>query len=278
VQLATVEVKPKRSGEVMKIIHHIALSSTAERRSAFMNAGIQLEAGFVSFQIAESDSRWPDVEALVREYDVIDSVFTEFSSDECKQAQYLELLPTWHHGYPMPDEENFGYLRGFDLTEYCSDCGIGLRQIAPFQMKGAPKWGRRSILQLNWVFDEYFVTPELWTTIFEPLDIGSIPVLSARNQTVIDSVVQLKVEQLVEIELADAPFEECRICRRRKYLPITRGFAPKPITTTDSVMMKSQAYFGSGANAFRMVFVSNLLYENLSKARIRGITYSSCAS
>lgn len=243
-----------------------------------MAAGIELELGFATFQIEESDPRWPDVEALVRQYNLCDSVRTDFSSDECKRAEYLEMLPTWHYGYPMPDEGNFGYLRGFDLSDYCPDCGIELRQLAPFQMKGAPKWGRRSILQLNWVFDEYFVKPELWTAIFEPLGIGFTPVLSAKNQIVIDSVVQLKVEPLVELDLADAAFEVCRRCRRKKYLPIARGFAPKPISTTDHTMMKSQEYFGSGASAFRMVFVSNPLYETLSKARIRGVTYSPCAS
>ncbi len=263
----------------MEIIHNIALSPTPETRSAFLAAGIELEPDwFASFQIRESDPRWPDVETLVKEYKAVDIARTEFSTEECKRAEYLALQPTWHYGYPMPDEENFGYLRGFDLTEYCSECGIGLRQIAPFQMKGAPKWGTRSIVQLNWVFDEYFVKPELSTTIFEPLGIGFVPVLSSRNQNVIDSVVQLKVEPLVELDLADAAFEVCRRCRRKKYLPIARGFAPKPISTTDHTMMKSQEYFGSGASAFRMVFVSNRLYESLSKARVKGVTYSPCAS
>ena len=46
---------------------------------------------------------------------------------------------------------------------------IGAKQVSPFRMKESPNWGRRSILQMNWLFDEYFVKPEVWNAVFQPL-------------------------------------------------------------------------------------------------------------
>jgi hypothetical protein len=117
--------------------------------------------------IDEASDAWPAVRDWLTRHRAVDFVTTKFSSSEIAEAAWLELQPEWHHGYPQPNEGEFGYRRAtYDSSDWCDECWMGLKQNAPFQMKGEPKWGRRGILQLNWVFDEYFVTPEVWSSVF----------------------------------------------------------------------------------------------------------------
>lgn len=54
----------------------------------------------------------------------------------------------------MPD-----YKAGYLMTTYggtgCGVCGVGQLQKAPFSMRAEPKWGRRHMMQLNWVADDW---------------------------------------------------------------------------------------------------------------------------
>jgi hypothetical protein len=95
-------------------------------------------------------------------------------------------------------------------------------QVAPFQMTGEPAWGRNFILQLNWVFDEFFVTPQLWQTVFEPPGVRMRPVLGARGQE-LSTVVQLVADEVVPAATDGMPIERCGGCGRVKELPVTRG-------------------------------------------------------
>jgi hypothetical protein len=135
---------------------------------------------FLNLRVYEEAREWPHVEALLRRYQAIDICRTEFAPAELRGASWLEVRPDWHHGYPMPDDDG-GYLRAtYDLGQYCATCGAGTVQRAPFRMRAEPKWGRRSILQLNWVFDQYFVRPDLHEGVFAPLGVESLPVLHHR--------------------------------------------------------------------------------------------------
>jgi hypothetical protein len=120
-------------------------------------------------------SKWPQLQVLLRKWGHSEGhVTTEFSKEEIDSARWIEV-GAWHHGYPQP-EDDFGYLRAtYDLSEWCDACGIGLKQKASFQMKGEPRWGRRAILQLNWVFDELFVTPEVWSASSSPVALPAGP-------------------------------------------------------------------------------------------------------
>jgi hypothetical protein len=200
---------------------------------------------------------------------VFDSLTTEFTKGEIEAARWLDVVPDWHHGYPQPDED-FGYLRvTYDLAEWCDACGIGLKQKAPYQMKGEPKWGRRGILQLNWVFDEYFVTPEIWSSFFKPFGIACRPVTNTKGAE-LKTVVQLVAEEEVGIVTDGLTPERCAKCGRVKYLPVTRGFFPALTTKPSGAIVKTREYFGSGAAAHRRVLVSQELARALVAAKVRG--------
>lgn len=258
----------------MNVIHNIALSAGSKEQAAFKAAGVNLETGFTSFKIDENDSRWLDVQALVRKFQAVDTASTNFTAAELMKARYLGIAPTWHHGYPEPAND-FGYLNlTFDLKDYCKVCGVGKKQIAPFRLKKAPAWGAKSILQLNWIFDEYFVTPTVWERIFAPIGVAARPVIFDKTGEEIDSIVQLTISSVTDLEF-DGAYEKCSCCGRNKFLPISKGFYPA-IKIEEKGIFKSSQYFGSGASAHQMVMVSNLLYKEIKSAGLKGIEFIPC--
>jgi hypothetical protein len=200
-------------------------------------------------------------------------VRTRFSSQEIAVARWLGLEPDWHYGYPQPKELEFGYLEAtYDLTEYCDRCGSGLHQKAPFQMRGEPRWGRRSILQLNWVFDEYFVTPGVRRAVFEPRGVASRPVTNPRGDQ-LRTVVQLHIAEEVGLQTDGLAQATCGACGRIKYLPVTRGPLPPLTSEPTGHLAKTRELFGSGASAFREVITSQALRRDLESGKIRGASF-----
>ena len=99
-------------------------------------------------------------------------------------------------------------------------------------MKAEPKWGRRGVLQLNWVFDEYFATPEVWASFFEPHGIECRPVMNTRGA---------------------APFPALR-------------------SEPSATMVKTKEYFGSGASAHKRVLISQAVARALIDHKVRGVS------
>lgn len=260
----------------MNITHNIALSVGAKEQAAFRAAGIELQSGFVSFKIDERDTRWPSVQALASKFKAVDTASTSFAAAELNSASYLAVIPTWHNGYPAPTNDA-GYLAAtFDLTDYCKVCGIGKKQVAPFRLANAPVWGSKSIFQLNWIFDEYFVPPSVWEKIFAPIGIEAGPVVLDSTGEKIDSVVQLVISVVAELEIT-GPSEKCSCCGRVKFHPVSRGFFPA-IRGEANGIFKSSQYFGSGASANKQVIASDSLYREIKYSRLKGIDFMACSN
>jgi rRNA maturation protein Nop10 len=224
----------------------------------------------VSFELDESHESWPKVQRWITARRPVDVVRTQFSKQELASAKWLELMPDWHHGYPQPNEDVFGYREAtYDVSEYCPQCGTGLKQKAPFQMKAEPKWGRNGILQLNWIFDEYFVTPAIWAKVFEPHGVGYRQVLSTKGVE-LKTVMQLIVAEEIDVITEGLPIERCPSCGRVKYVPITRGRFPVLASEPAGHMAKTRQYFGSGASASKRVLISQDLAHALASENVRG--------
>jgi hypothetical protein len=231
--------------------------------------------GFVTITISENHPSWILLQHLAAKIESVDLITTEFTLQECTQASRLAVYPQWHHGYPMPDMDN-GYIEAtYDTRQGCVACGVGWEQNAPFRMKSEPKWGRRQILQLNWVFDEYFVTPTAYEAVFKQFGIPCREVLHHKTGKPLTSVVQLVVESVDEVHLNinRSPDEICKVCGRGKYHAHTRGFFPKLTTAPKAHMLKPQEYFGSGGSAWRPVIVSNTLYSAMSGFKMNEVNY-----
>lgn len=257
----------------MQIIHRISIASSPSIQAELASMGILIDSsGLVSFEINEAYQSWPALQCWILKRKPIDLVKTKFSKKEILSANWLQVVPDWHHGYPQPNEDVFGYREAtYDLVKYCNKCGIELKQNAPFQMKTEPRWGRNNILQLNWVFDEYFVTPELWASVFEPAGISSRPVLNMKGK-VLESVVQLVISEEINVSLDGLVKETCEVCGSAKYLPVTKGMFPSLMGEPIGHAVKTKEYFGSGASAHKCVLISQDIANALFSKNVRGVS------
>lgn len=258
----------------MKILHRISLkmSNDAHHELAKLGIEIALEAPnqFVTFTVQESQVPWPELQNWIARHRAVDIPSTKFTRSEIKNANWLELCPDWHHGYPQPNEEAFCYLDAtYDLENFCPECGIGKKQKAPFQMKAEPKWGNRSILQLYWIFDEFFVKPETWTTIFKPHGIQARPVIDQHKKE-LETVVQLVVEEEVQLSVTDLPFQQCHTCGQPKYYPHNKGFFPSLKNEPVGAIARTAEMFGSGASAHQGIILAQSVAQDISTHKIKG--------
>lgn len=266
----------------MRIMHRVAFAARPAEMKQLQQLGIKLAkvtelpgggSSFIAFDIGEDDPRWPALRSLLHRWGCSEgNVSTRFTKEELGSARWLEI-GAWHHGYPQPDEEVFGYLQAtYDLTDWCRLCGMGKKQRAPFMFEGEPKWGRKSIMQLVWVYDELFVTPAAWNGVFMPAGISCRPVLSAKGAE-LKSVVQLVVEATVGVACLGLAFERCGRCGRTKYRPVTRGAFPALCETPTVPLVRTAECFGSGAQADQRVLISQDLARALTAAGVLGAEF-----
>jgi hypothetical protein len=229
---------------------------------------------WVRFEISQSDSRWPMVSEVMQRHNIKPwNARYEFSKAEWLAVDYLKMGPQGHFGYPQPEE---GYESiTYDDTNGCESCGMDYVQQSPFRMKGEPKWGRSGFSQLNWVFDEYFVRPEIWKEVFEPFGVKSRPVLKHRQGTELETVAQLDI-----VERATSPIKTvglspnpCPVCSRMRYFyPL---YSPYPAFEVPQSLhiFKSWEYFGDGGASHRWTVVSQEMYRWILKKKVRGVSF-----
>jgi hypothetical protein len=259
----------------MKITHRVNLRASNEQICHLKHLGMHVErvgAGLVVFLVHEGSSAWPAVAALIDQWKANDLVTTEFSKRELGEARCL-IVTAWHHGYPQP-EDDFRSVT-YDDSDYCLACGIGGKQRGPFRMLREPKWGAKHLLQLNWVLDELFTTPETWEAVFRPFGIESIPVINHKSGTTLRSVVQLDIRALATSKISPDAFvaDSCATCNRGKLQPIARGLFPHVEIPKTLHLAKTREYFGSGASAWRAMIISSALYESIRARGSKGASF-----
>ncbi len=258
----------------MKITHKISLSVDKKIKKTLSNLGIDVQLGFESFEIDESLSAWSELEPLIQDWQAVDVVKTKFTKSELDNAKYLKLSADWHWGYPQPDED-FGYLdKSYDLSTYSKHSGIGKVQKAPIRIKGEPRWGKKNILQLNWLYDLFFIQPNIWESIFKPLNVENMPVIDHKKNTIAKTILQLVPQGMAELKLSGYPSKTCPDTCVEKYLPITKGFFPSIQNDDGLDFIQSKEFFGSGHSAFQATIISASLYKKLINYKIKGIKFT----
>lgn len=226
----------------------------------------------VVFDMDEADPRWSKVRDWVEPWNPGDVVTTKFSKRELDAAEWLTIKALLYHGYPQPDEDD-GYMElSYDLSQYCAECGIGMRQKAPLRMRGEPKWGKRGLIQMYWVWDELFVTPAVWANVFKPFGVGHREVLSRRGE-VLGTVVQLVIDREAELDAADLQAAVCPRCGRARHDPADGGFAPPLAATPPGPLCRTAQWFGGGHQAFKRLLVSQALRRAILEAEVRGVGF-----
>lgn len=257
----------------MRIIHRISFNSSPALKKELASLGLEVEEqGLVTFEVDESHPHWLELKVWAEQHRAVDFVTTKFTAREVSTAGWSDLCPTWHHGYPQPDEQYRKLI--YELNDWCSQCGIGQRQKAPFRMKKEPKWGKKGILQLNWVFDEFFVKPGVWESVFRPHNIKARTVHNTKGVPLTE-VLQLEITNDADIDVSCANLEgtECEQCGQTKYLPFTRGFFPPLVGSSQSRIVRIRQWFGSGYSAFNPILVSKELVADLLAHKVKGVSF-----
>lgn len=259
----------------MRIIKHIGCNFDAESQAELARIGIKVSTGIDAFDLDESDQRWNLIQPWLSRRQPVVTTKTLFTKAELGNASYLNMVASWHHGFPMPDLDD-GYLEcTYDTANMCRECGIGAFQKSPFRMRGEPKWGSRDILQLNWVFDAFFVTPNAYDDVFLPFGIRCSNVLDYKSGHPLQSVVQIVIDDKADGRLAmdDSCKHVCAKCGQSKFRPQDSGFFPRLSGGRSSCIFKTQEYFGSGRSAWNATIVSAKLYKAIAQSALKGVSF-----
>ena len=203
---------------------------------------------------------YSELAPLFMKWDVLDTLGFEFTKKEVLSSDYC-VIDRWNlFGYPMPDNDGSFLYKTYDTKEMCRECGVGLEQKDDFRVKKVPKypfWG------LGWIFDEFFVRIDLYEKIFKPLDIGCRPLRKYKDDSIIDSYVQLVIpviDESLDLSLYDP--QTCAKCGVTKYDAKVHGFYPlhhHPLP----YIYKNKEFFGDGFSANRKIFVSALVRDKM---------------
>lgn len=225
----------------------------------------------IVFDVDEADPQSEAILEALSAWEIGTTVRTEFTPSEVAAADWCEVAPQWHHGYPGPDWKGNGYLAAtYDTASWCPECGIGLKQKSSFVMTGEPNWRKNRVLQLNWIFDEYFVHPDVWLSAFEPLGIPYRDVHDHHGQ-VLSTVRQIVVEESASVDTTTLTATSCSACARPKYSHVVRGGLPLVRIIPGQHCASTRELFGSGASASRAILFSKELVLRLTN--VRGIEF-----
>jgi len=262
----------------MQFSHRISFSADAGHVKKFSDAGIQLDLGFTTLIIKESDEKWPTVQPLLKDIGGVDFLTTEFTRSELDDAKYFAMSCSRHQGYPQP-ENDLGYVDlVYDTSSCCKACSGGKRpQKQSFRFIREPKWGSFEILQLNWVFDEFFVTSELYDEVFQPFGIDRRDVIHHKSNAALSSVFQLVIPEVdVLLDMPeDSVIETCNTCGGIKYQAWERGYIP-PLSNVEKLdldIFKPNTPFGSGCESRKLVIVSARLRSILKSKGVKSLLF-----
>lgn len=251
----------------MKIKYHVALNWSDEQIKIMNQFEVYPVKGFTAVQIEEE--KYKLLKNYIEKWRGSGGIrYPEFTKEELKQSILSAKGGGHEHGYPMPDD-NGGYKElTYNLSDYCSHCGIGLKQKNAFRLKSVPASGKKQIFSLIWIDDELFVEKSIYDEVFKPLNIKCREVLKYKKDIPFEDTVQLVLEETTEkLNLKDNPIEACNYCERVKYQATPQGFYPV-YRNIIAPIFKSSDYFGSGGAAGKRIFITKELREKLIDLKI----------
>jgi hypothetical protein len=226
------------------------------------------------FIIYEDINLFDEIQNKLEPFDFFQEISTEYDKKDMDKAEWYTIysLPCQ---YPQPDDD-FGYLDvTFNLNNYCSNCGIGKIQNAPFRLLKEPKQKGNQFLSLFWEEDTLFVKDEI-KNILEKENIKGIHFIHPvnKNNVTIEKYWQIIIETVLDngFNSYNTTKETCK-CGNIKYNhPPKEGYNFNgKIFCSAFDFNKSNEYFGSGGQADRINIISKKTYEIINKNRLKGI-------
>ena len=243
----------------MKIYRRISHYWEKDQVHILRQFNIDVQEGSNGFNLYDVKI-YSELAPLFMKWDVLDTLGFEFTKKEVLSSDYC-VIDRWNlFGYPMPDNDGSYLYKTYDTKEMCRECGVGLEQKDDFRVKKVPKypfWG------LGWIFDEFFVRTDLYEKIFKPLGIGCRPLRKYKDDSIIDSYVQLVIpviDESLDLSLYDP--QTCAKCGVTKYDAKVHGFYPLHYHPLPYIY-KSKEFFGDGFSANRKIFVSALVRDKM---------------
>ena len=273
----------------VRINSHITVDINPANVEFFARLGVDLEkkrideyVDWTCLDFFEDDPRWEEIWQRFKDEDRLHLRWSVFDKQEVRDANFCTPNRFWQHGYPQPDDAEDGeddYMSiTYDSTHYCGACGTGLVQKAPFRLRGEPKWGRRSLMGLNWIWDEIFTTPTVWREVFRPFGIECRPVVKNKTGAELETCVQLVIDNVVDHVIPRShPFEYCPVCQITRWEYVKVDFFPKPAAEPSSAICKSAQYFGTGHASHNQITISKALYAEIERRGLKGIDFGPCA-
>lgn len=211
--------------------------------------------------------------------------------------RWYDLSASGHFGYPQP-EDDYQYST-YDST-YCDRCMIRGAQLIPFRFRSEPKARHSQFLQLNWLFDEFFVRveviPEIVAAGITGIEFG--PALHHRSGRALESIQQMRIQSVLPAGLVTDGLQTVTCKPDNEEGPPSVGIGklryppdypycgrvkyhwPKPLRFLRQVfasapdVVKSFEWFGSGGAANRAILVSERFVETIEKHRWRGLKWT----
>jgi hypothetical protein len=198
-----------------------------------------------------------------------------------------------HHGYPQPVD-------GYETIVYatcCQRCGIHGPQVAPFRFKRSTLAAHSSFLQLNWVFDAFFVRKEVALGMTEAgiTGVSYGPALDHQTGEELADRVQLLMETIACAETSHLPVVTCRAnneeskwsfhAGEKRYSPETpycgrmKNHAPSSLAIHPDALKKApdlfqtEEWFGSGGEAHRLTIGSERFVRLVRELSWRGLRF-----
>jgi hypothetical protein len=250
----------------MKVLYSIGKTWSRDDQEYLAAVGVNVREEEFSYIQLEQDL-YAKVAERVLLGDPIYAVGAKFDSEDLDNADFLAITGLTEFGYPQPDN-SLAYLDlVYDQSILCKSCGIAKRQINPFRINSDKT--KLKAFQLTWVHDEIFVKKDFYEELFLPLGIGHKPVLIHRSGDVSGVIVQLDIPSAPwELDMSGVPFELCAVCGRKKYPVRPTDFLPKLSGKPVHKMFRGLEYHGSGAQAYRRIFISQAIRKQFLEERL----------
>lgn len=260
----------------------------------FKKYGIKINEGCDAFEIYEDDPLFEEIKnKLGDNWMDYASADTDFSEKERSSSDYLYIEARKMLGYPQPEDCDerkkepafpfniYPYLEGvFRVKNTSPEYGM-LRgeQIGSFSLPREPKC-ESAIGSIFWCEDIFFVSKDVYRSIFEPIGVKCLPVLAyPKPSRPFENLVQLLPQGIsksrLDIKSSQLDFtvyvKEWQV---QKYILNRKGFFPSFVSDPGPYdFFVSQEYFGDGAGDLKNVIISQRLYQILKTYKIKGVKY-----
>ncbi len=198
-----------------------------------------------------------------------------------------------NHDYPQPENDYETQM----YRPFCLRCGKYGEQISPFRVKNAFIANHSDFLQLNWVFDSFFTTPEIINILLNEGISGfaTKPVIIHKKNVEAENRIQLCFNTIISCADTELlPTVTCKknneeqkwdlpgpkryspdepYCGNIKYHPPTSLVINPNSLSNAPDLFQTAEWFGSGGQIYRITLCSKKFMNLVKKYKWKGLFF-----